>query len=100
MLCVLWSYCAAVLCGACTTLERHGVSRSAPPNHHHPYQQHANNKPQPNQPNQTTKKTKAVDGSYVLNKGKVYKVPATDYEALRSPLMGLFEKRRARGFFL
>lgn len=43
---------------------------------------------------------KAVDGSYVLNKGKVNKVPATDYEALRSPLMGLFEKRRARKFFL
>jgi len=42
---------------------------------------------------------KAVDGSYVLNKGKVYKVPATDMEALRSPLMGLFEKRRARDFF-
>lgn len=33
-------------------------------------------------------------------RGKVYKVPATDMEALRSPLMGLFEKRRARGFFL
>jgi Rab GDP dissociation inhibitor len=43
---------------------------------------------------------KAVDGSYVLNKGKVYKVPATDMEALRSPLMGLFEKRRARDFFM
>lgn len=43
---------------------------------------------------------KAVDGSYVLSKGKVYKVPATDMEALRSPLMGLFEKRRARGFFV
>lgn len=43
---------------------------------------------------------KAVDGSYVVNKGKVYKVPATDMEALRSPLMGLFEKRRARGFFI
>ncbi|MQM10279.1 hypothetical protein Taro_043175 [Colocasia esculenta] len=43
---------------------------------------------------------KAVDGSYVFNKGKVYKVPATDMEALRSPLMGLFEKRRARNFFI
>ncbi|KAK9805668.1 hypothetical protein WJX72_010909 [[Myrmecia] bisecta] len=43
---------------------------------------------------------KAVDGSYVLNKGRVEKVPATDYEALKSPLMGLFEKRRARGFFI
>jgi Rab GDP dissociation inhibitor len=36
----------------------------------------------------------------VTHRGKVYKVPATDMEALRSPLMGLFEKRRARGFFL
>ena len=43
---------------------------------------------------------KAVDGSFVLNKGRVEKVPATDYEALRSPLMGLFEKRRARSFFM
>ncbi|KAK9835323.1 hypothetical protein WJX81_002020 [Elliptochloris bilobata] len=43
---------------------------------------------------------KAVDGSFVLNKGRVEKVPATDYEALRSPLMGLFEKRRARSFFI
>ena len=43
---------------------------------------------------------KPADGSYVLNKGRVEKVPATDYEALRSPLLGLFEKRRARNFFL
>lgn len=43
---------------------------------------------------------KGVDGSYVLNKGRVEKVPASDYEALRSPLLGLFEKRRARNFFL
>jgi Rab GDP dissociation inhibitor len=43
---------------------------------------------------------KAVDGSFVLSKGRVEKVPATDMEALRSPLMGLFEKRRARNFFL
>ncbi|KAK9666628.1 hypothetical protein RND81_14G199300 [Saponaria officinalis] len=43
---------------------------------------------------------KAVDGSYVYNKGKIYKVPATDVEALKSPLMGLFEKRRARKFFI
>ncbi|KAF9599450.1 hypothetical protein IFM89_037341 [Coptis chinensis] len=40
---------------------------------------------------------KAVDGSFVFNKGKVHKVPATD---LKSPLMGLFEKRRARKFFI
>ncbi|XP_052484613.1 guanosine nucleotide diphosphate dissociation inhibitor At5g09550 isoform X2 [Gossypium raimondii] len=31
---------------------------------------------------------------------KVHKVPATDVEALKSPLMGLFEKRRARKFFI
>lgn len=31
---------------------------------------------------------------------KIYKVPATDVEALKSPLMGLFEKRRARKFFI
>ncbi|KAL5998412.1 Rab GDP dissociation inhibitor beta [Asimina triloba] len=43
---------------------------------------------------------KAVDGSFVFNKGKIHKVPATDVEALRSPLMGLFEKRRARKFFI
>ncbi|KAK4750045.1 hypothetical protein SAY87_027494 [Trapa incisa] len=43
---------------------------------------------------------KVVDGSFVYNKGKVYKVPATDVEALKSPLMGLFEKRRARKFFI
>ncbi|XP_071705530.1 guanosine nucleotide diphosphate dissociation inhibitor At5g09550-like [Rutidosis leptorrhynchoides] len=43
---------------------------------------------------------KAVDGSFVFNKGKVHKVPANDVEALKSPLMGLFEKRRARKFFI
>lgn len=31
---------------------------------------------------------------------QIYKVPATDVEALKSPLMGLFEKRRARKFFI
>lgn len=43
---------------------------------------------------------KAVDGSYVYNKGKIHKVPTTDMEALKSPLMGIFEKRRARKFFI
>ena len=43
---------------------------------------------------------KGVDGSFVLSKGRVEKVPATDYEALRSPLLGLFEKRRLRSFLL
>ena len=31
---------------------------------------------------------------------QIHKVPATDIEALKSPLMGLFEKRRARKFFI
>jgi Rab GDP dissociation inhibitor len=43
---------------------------------------------------------KAVDGSYVLNKGKIYKVPATDGEALKSSLLGFFEKFRAKKFFV
>ncbi|KAF6170828.1 hypothetical protein GIB67_015780 [Kingdonia uniflora] len=43
---------------------------------------------------------KVVDGSFVYNKAKIHKVPATDVEALKSPLMGLFEKRRARKFFI
>ncbi|KAL8092676.1 guanosine nucleotide diphosphate dissociation inhibitor At5g09550-like [Apium graveolens] len=43
---------------------------------------------------------KAVDNSFVYNTGKIYKVPATDVEALKSPLMGLLEKRRARKFFI
>lgn len=42
---------------------------------------------------------KAVDGSFVLNREKVEKVPATSFEALKSPLMGFFEKRRAAKFF-
>jgi RAB protein geranylgeranyltransferase component A len=43
---------------------------------------------------------KAVDGSYVLNKGTVKKVPATDAEALTTNLVGFFEKRRLRSFFM
>lgn len=31
--------------------------------------------------------------------GKISKVPSTEMEAVRSPLMGLFEKRRAKKFF-
>lgn len=42
---------------------------------------------------------KAVDGSYVLNKGKVTRVPATDGEALKSPVLNLVDKVRARTFF-
>jgi len=43
---------------------------------------------------------KCVDGSFVYRGGKVFKVPANDSEALKSSLMGMFEKRRARKFFL
>jgi Rab GDP dissociation inhibitor len=42
---------------------------------------------------------KAVDGSYVLKKDQVKKVPATDAEALKSDLLGFFEKRRVHNFF-
>ena len=41
---------------------------------------------------------KSVDGSYVVNKSRMEKVPATDMEALRSPLLGLLEKNRVRKF--
>lgn len=37
---------------------------------------------------------------YVGGTFQIYKVPATDVEALKSTLMGLFEKRRARKFFI
>ncbi|KAG0565357.1 hypothetical protein KC19_8G185200 [Ceratodon purpureus] len=43
---------------------------------------------------------KAVDGSFVYKQGKIYKVPSNDVEAVKSTLMGLFEKRRARNFFI
>jgi len=43
---------------------------------------------------------KAVEGSYVYRRGgKIYKVPATDTEALTSSLIGLLDKNRARKFF-
>jgi len=41
---------------------------------------------------------KAVDGSFVQAEGKVYKVPSTSGEALKSPLMGILEKRRCGKF--
>jgi len=43
---------------------------------------------------------KSIGGSYVYKSGKIYKVPATPEEALKSPLMGLFEKRRFRKFLI
>ncbi|WVQ74137.1 hypothetical protein IAR50_003729 [Cryptococcus sp. DSM 104548] len=42
---------------------------------------------------------KVIAGSYVYRDGKISKVPSTEMEAVKSPLMGLFEKRRARNFF-
>jgi len=41
---------------------------------------------------------KAVDGSFVVHEGKVYKVPSTSGEALKSSLMGMLEKRRCGKF--
>jgi len=52
---------------------------------------------------------KCADGSYVMQvssggvfskaKARILHVPATDSEALKSDLMGLFEKRRCKKFF-
>jgi len=43
---------------------------------------------------------KSIDGSFVYKGGKILKVPATPEEALKSSLMGLFEKRRFRKFIM
>merc|ERR1712023_496783 len=40
-----------------------------------------------------------VEGSYVLVDGKLQKVPSSDTEALASPMLSFFEKRRAHKFF-
>lgn len=42
---------------------------------------------------------KQIAGSFVYRDGKIYKVPSTEMEAVKSPMMGLFEKRRAKKFF-
>lgn len=42
---------------------------------------------------------KQIAASYVFRDGRIAKVPATEMEAVRSSLMGLFEKRRAKKFF-
>lgn len=42
---------------------------------------------------------KQIAGSFVYRDGKVSKVPSNEMEAIRSPLMGLFEKRRMKNFF-
>ncbi|ORY83640.1 putative secretory pathway GDP dissociation inhibitor 1 [Protomyces lactucae-debilis] len=41
---------------------------------------------------------KQISGSYVYRDGRIAKVPATEMEAVRSSLMGLFEKRRMKRF--
>ncbi|KAI9121380.1 hypothetical protein K1719_008413 [Acacia pycnantha] len=41
---------------------------------------------------------KTVDGSFVYNRGKVHKVPATHVEAMKSPLLRRFEKPPAQKF--
>ncbi|XP_036595699.1 rab GDP dissociation inhibitor beta-like [Trichosurus vulpecula] len=43
---------------------------------------------------------RVVDASFLYKSGRIHKVPATESEALTSGLMGLFEKRRFRKFFL
>jgi len=43
---------------------------------------------------------KSIGGSYVFKKGQIHKVPSTPEEALKSSLMGLFEKRRFRAFLV
>ncbi|KAH9598798.1 GDP dissociation inhibitor [Trypanosoma melophagium] len=40
-----------------------------------------------------------IDNSFVMKDGKIAKVPATEAEALMSPLMGFFEKRKAAKLF-
>ncbi|KAI6008304.1 GDP dissociation inhibitor [Pisolithus orientalis] len=42
---------------------------------------------------------KQIAGSFVYRDGRISKVPSTELEAVKSPLMGLFEKRRAKKFF-
>jgi len=43
---------------------------------------------------------KSVDGSYVFVDKKIYKVPATEGEAISSGLMGMFEKYRFKDFLV
>lgn len=41
---------------------------------------------------------KQIGGSYVYRSGRISKVPANEVEALKSSLMGIFEKRRMKRF--
>jgi len=42
---------------------------------------------------------RSINGSYVYKDKKIHKVPSSDSEAIKSSLMGLFEKRRCKKFF-
>jgi Rab GDP dissociation inhibitor len=42
---------------------------------------------------------RSINGSYVYKDKKIHKVPSSDAEAIKSSLMGLFEKRRCKKFF-
>ncbi|ODV77162.1 rab GTPase activator [Suhomyces tanzawaensis NRRL Y-17324] len=41
---------------------------------------------------------KQIGGSYVYRNGRIAKVPSNEVEAIKSSLMGIFEKRRMKGF--
>jgi len=43
---------------------------------------------------------KSIADTYVYRAGKIHHVPNTDAEAIKSPLMSLFEKRRCQKFFM
>ena len=43
---------------------------------------------------------RVTEGRFVYKRGKIYKVPSTEAEALASSLMGLFRKRRFRKFLI
>jgi Rab GDP dissociation inhibitor len=42
---------------------------------------------------------KQINGSYVYKDGSIYRVPASEVEAISSSLLGLMEKRRVQKFF-
>ena len=42
---------------------------------------------------------KQIAGSFIYHDGKISRVPSTEMEAAKSPLMGLFERRHAKKFF-
>ncbi|KAJ1918535.1 Rab GDP dissociation inhibitor alpha [Mycoemilia scoparia] len=41
---------------------------------------------------------KQISCSMVYREGRLYKVPATEFEAIKTPLAGIFEKRRLKNF--